>query len=73
MFGYQLLLSDDSTRFLVNVCSAKVNENIDDEEDFNNAISNDQLLSMIMRLESYVERHHDSYVADEYENNPIPN
>ena len=73
MFGYQFLLSDDSTRLLVNVCGAKVNENIDDEEDFDNAVSNDQLLSMVVRFESYVERHHDSYVADEYKNNPIPN
>ena len=72
MLGNHLLLSDDSARFFVDVCCAKIDENIDDEKHFNNTVSNDQLSSMVMGFECYIKRNHNCYVAHEYKNYPIP-
>ena len=73
MLRNHFLLSDDSAGFFVNVCCTKIDENIDDEKYFNNAVGNDQLSSMVICFESYVERHHNGYVTHKYKNYPVPN
>lgn len=65
MHSNHLLLGYDSARFLVDVCCAKVDENIDNEEDFDDAICYDKLPSLVVSLERHIERDHYGNVADE--------
>ena len=63
MFCYQFPLRDYSPGFLVDVRCTEINEDVKNEEDFDNAISYDELFPVVMCLECDVERHHYCYVA----------
>ena len=71
--GNQFLLCDNPAGLFVNVSCMKVDEDIDDEENFDNAVSYDQLSSMIVGFKGYIKRDHNGYVADKDQYDPVPN